>query len=185
MADLLAERLAYDGELPMSWRCLGAFPAWPMVARLNQTDEELLAVIADQEQGRKGFVGDDDDPTAQRLAEVESKLNLLVDLVGQLLRQNMLLAEPRPLRFNADGIIWGRVAGEAVPEVDSVVMVELFPSVVIPRPLSLPGRVMVVDEQEIHVAFEGIGEALADMIHKFIFRDHRRAVALARAARNA
>ena len=180
MGDPLGNHLAYEGELPVIWRALEALPEWLTLARLNQADEELLAVIAGQEQGRNDLLGDDDDPVAQRLGELESKLNLVIDLVGQLLRQNLLIPEPTPLRFNADGIIWRPAAP---PAEGALVMVELFPSMLIPRPLSLPGRVNAVEDGEVRVAFEGIGEPLADMIHKYVFRYHRRAVALARSAR--
>ena len=183
MVDVLADHIHYAGELPLRWRPLEELPDWAALARLNQADEELLAVISGQEQMRDNLK-EDDDPLNARLDNLESKLNLVIDLVGQLLRQNLLIPAPLPLRFNAEGVIWG--GGESLPNVDALIVVEIFPSTLIPRPLSLPGRVAAVGEEKrvVHVSFEGVGEPLADLIHKYVFRYHRRAVALARANRD-
>ncbi|GAB6040635.1 PilZ domain-containing protein [Endothiovibrio diazotrophicus] len=181
MVDVLAEHIYYEGELPVAWSTLEALPEWPVLARLNQADEELLEVISGQEQIRNDFVTDDEDSLTTRLGDIESKLNLVIDLVGQLLRQNLIIPAATQLRFNADGIVWR--AGEGGPEVGALVMVELYPSMLIPRPIRLPGRVAAVTRGVVQVAFEGVGAPLADLIHKYVFRYHRRAVALARAAR--
>ena len=182
MADVLADHIYYEGELPVAWSPLEALPEWPVLARLNQADEELLEVISGQEQMRNDFSADDEDSLTMRLGDLESKLNLVIDLVGQLLRQNLIIPSAVPMRFNADGIIWR--GGENLPESGALVMVELYPSMLIPRPIRLPGKVAAVGRGVAQVAFEGVGEPLADLIHKYVFRYHRRAVALARAARD-
>jgi hypothetical protein len=109
---------------------------------------------------------------------LDMKLNLLLDLAGQLLAASQQRAEPRQIRFNAMG------AHFAWPEPLSIGahgILELTLRDIVVQPLHLPAEVVSgAVEGLVRVRFLGLGETVADHIEKLVFRRHRRKIAGAR-----
>jgi hypothetical protein len=177
---VLYEELAFQSVLPVHWR-----------PTPNPSERDLAAVFADRnvrllqawdamEEHGPTEKADDNSPAAADLMRLELKLNLLLDLVGQILATNRPRPQAVPVRFNALGAVW-RSAGGALPEAGAQGVAEIYLHDALAEPLRLPGRVTnVTPDGHIKVKFLPLGEAVADLIEKLAFRRHRRQIAGAR-----
>src|SRR5579863_4561820 len=104
---VLYEELAFQDVLPVLWRT-SAGPLDPdAAASLAERNLQLLqAWDAMQEHGPLLEKPDDNSPYAADLMRLERKMNLLLDLVGQILATNRPRPTPAAVRFNALGAVW-------------------------------------------------------------------------------
>jgi len=119
---------------------------------------------------------DENSPYAADLMRLERKMNLLLDLVGQILTAN----RPRPaaaaVRFNALGAVWRGTP--PLPETGAQGTLEVYLHDCLAQPLRLPGRVTsVAPDGNVKARFIPLGEPVADLIEKMAFRRHRRQIA--------
>lgn len=170
----------YHADVPLAWRRLagetGASPE-----SLNLSNEQTLRLLAAVEE----FYPDGAEEHSQNheYARLELKLNLLLELVSELLAAHRSLPPSRPLRINAHGVEWSHV-GNDVPQVADRLLVEVFMSLEVPRPLRLVAHVQqvqtVADEAIVTASIEQMSETMVDLLEKFIFRRHRRSIAHSR-----
>jgi hypothetical protein len=119
---------------------------------------------------------DENSPHAADLMRMDLKINLLLDLVGQLLAASRPRPPARPIRFNALGAAWSAV--QPFPEIGSQGVLEVYLRECIAEPLHLFGRVAAVGaDGRVKVRFVAPGEHIADLIEKLAFRKHRRQIA--------
>jgi hypothetical protein len=124
----------------------------------------------------------EDAPYAAEILRLDLKVNLLLDLVGQILVANRPRPAPSSVRFNALGAVW-RGTGP-LPEAGAQGIVEIYLRDCLAEPLRLPGRVTnVTPDGHIKVKFLPLSEGVADVIEKLAFRRHRRQIAGARQTR--
>ncbi len=180
---VLYEELAFQDILPLLWRAV----AGPMDRELTGSFDErnlrlLQAWDAMEEHTPIEKQKADDAPYTAEILRLDLKINLLLDLVGQLLVAN----RPRPpavaVRFNALGAMW-RATG-TLPEAGEQGVAEIYLHDSLAEPLRLAGRVTnVTPDGHIKVKFLPMGEAVSDLIEKLAFRRHRRQIAGARQPR--
>lgn len=180
---VLYEELAFQALLPVQWR--------PMP---NPTDREAAAAFSDRnvrvlqswdamEEHGPTEKADENSPAAADFLRLELKVNLLLDLVGQILAANRPRPPAVPVRFNALGAVWHNHSG-ALPEAGAQGVAEIYLHDALAEPLRLPGRVTnVTPDGHIKVRFLPVGEAVADLIEKLAFRRHRRQIAGSRQPR--
>lgn len=179
-SDLFDEGLVYHADVPLVWRRLAGEPG-ASPESLNLSNEQTLRLLAAVEE----FYPDGAEEHSQNheYARLELKLNLLLELVSELLAAQRSLPPSRPLRINAHGVEWNHV-GNDVPQVADRLLVEVFMSVEVPRPLRLVVHVQQVqaaaDEAIVTASIEPMSEAVVDLLEKFIFRRHRRSIAHSR-----
>jgi hypothetical protein len=118
----------------------------------------------------------EDSPYAMEILRLDLKVNLLLDLVGQLLAANQPRPPASPVKFNAVGAMW-RGTG-TLPEAGEQGVLEIHLRDCLAEPLRLSGRVTsVAPDGQIKVKFLPMGEAVSDLIEKLAFRRHRRQIA--------
>lgn len=171
----LGSGLALETELPIRWH-----PGAPDArARRQQSNEDVLRLIYGLDD-RRPELTDEDPPVAHELSRLDFKVNLLLDVVGQILLTHLELPPPAPVRVSSEEIAWRSarppVAGEAVE-------VEVYLDLRYPRAVFLPGRVTAVVKDRVTVRYEELGDGARDWLEKFIFRSHRREVARIRRER--
>ena len=105
LTNLLDETLAYEANLPMSWLSLDQAMDVQQLNMLNEDNERVLSSIAILEEQVPDQV-DMQTPQAQALVRMETKLNILTELVSQLLATRVDLPDPRRFRLNAYAIEW-------------------------------------------------------------------------------
>lgn len=172
--------LTYEDTLPLRWVAATAALPDAQQIRIQESNAEVLRTITVLEE-HPGETVSDHDPATQELQRMDFKINLLLDLVGQMLAHHSTLPEPLPVSLSATTIQWD---AQAAPDVDSYLNVELFLSRKYPRPIMFYGQVQQVSPVpggfRMMVVLEGMSEVVRDGIEKFIFRHHRRSIAHAR-----
>ncbi len=169
---VLHNELAYEEVLPVNWAPLAGSMDTAAVSFTERNVRLLQALAAIEDHG----VSDKPDESAPDLTRLDFKINLLLDLVGQLVVAN----RPRPaalaIRFNSQGARWQ--ASAPLPAAGTLGVAEIHLRDFLAEPLRLVGTLTQVSaDGEVTVRFAPVGEALADLLERLIFRHHRRQVA--------
>jgi len=179
---VLYEELAYQDVLPVYWRPMPGAIEPALAGSYAERNVRLLqACAAIEEHSTSTEKQDEAHPDIVRL---DFKVNLLLDLVGQILVSN----RPRPtavaVRFNALGAVWRAPA--PLPEAGHQGVCEIYLRDFLAEPLRLIGRITnVTPDGNVKARFAPAGETVADLIEKLTFRRHRRQVAESRQPRRA
>jgi hypothetical protein len=178
---VLYEELAYQDVLPVLWRALPGTVDQATAASFTERNLRLLQACAAIEE--HGPIEKQDEDSADFL-RLDFKLNLLLDLVGQLVVANRPRPAAVPIRFNALGAVWRGAA--PLPEAGAQGVAEIYLRDFLVEPLRLMGRITnVTPDGQIKARFTPSGEVVADLIEKLTFRRHRRQVAESRQPRRA
>jgi Atypical PilZ domain, cyclic di-GMP receptor len=180
---VLYEELAFQDVLPVLWRPLTNSADREIAAGFDERNIRLLqAWDAMEEHGPIEKQKPEDAPYAAEILRLDLKINLLLDLVGQILVANHPRPPPSSVRFNALGATW-RATG-TLPEAGEQGVAEIYLRDCLAEPLRLAGRVTnVTPDGHIKVKFLPLGEGVSDLIEKLAFRRHRRQIAGARQPR--
>jgi hypothetical protein len=170
---VLYNELAYEEVRPVKWVPLEGSVDAALAASFTERNVRLLqALAAIEDHG----VSDKPDDATPDLARLDFKINLLLDLVGQLLVANRPQPAPVAIRFNAQGAVWHPIA--PVPPVGGQGIVEIHLRDFLAEPLRLLGTLdKVTAAAEATVRFIPVGEPVAELLERLIFRHHRRHVA--------
>lgn len=173
--------LTFTGCFPLVWHPVHTLPAANQQVELASANGEVLKALLLLDTPL-GELGDDAaEAGMQDMARLDFKLNLLLDMMGQLLLKQRIVPQARPLTLMPQSLIW---QDDDAPVLDSLLQVELYCSMKYPRPLRLYGRVVEVNPQNsswwIQLALQALGEGLQEGLERFIFIHHRRAVAQSR-----
>jgi hypothetical protein len=180
---ILNNELAYEDLLPVAFRPLAKPLDLPAIAALTDRNVRMLQVCAVLEEQGALEKKDDSSPHAADILRLEVKVNLLLDLVGQLLAAQLPRPAPALVRFNAIGALW---KAAAPPRAGQQGLLEIWLRDSLPRPLTLPANVtQVAADGHVKATFVPPGEATADLLEKLAFRRHRRQVAGVRQPRRA
>lgn len=170
--------LAYAAAMPFQWTRLDGPPDADALARYNESALRLLqvALVWDEAPAPEGA---DDAARAHDLARVEAKLNLLLELFGELLAGAAPAAVP--LGISSRGLHWNT---RQPPGPGDYLDLTLYLVRGFPKPLRLPAEVLTVTRQgpgfEVRAGFHDLSASVQDGIDKIVFRYHRRRVAQAR-----
>lgn len=179
-ADPFAQGLVYQGSVALRWRAAESAADAQEEARLAESNEHTLRVLLTLD-GHTPEAGDESAELSQNLARLEFKLNLTLDMVGELLSYYHDTPAPVSMRLGAQGLAWG--AEQALPPQQQG-YVEIYLNARYPCPVILAARVQEVkklpDGFEITALFGNVGAAVRELLQKIIFRHHRRSIALAK-----
>jgi Atypical PilZ domain, cyclic di-GMP receptor len=179
---VLYEELAFQDVLPVVWRQMPNPADRDLAAGFTERNLQVLQAWDAMDEHSPVDKPDENAPYAADIMRLDLKINLLLDMVGQLLAAN----RPRPaavaVRFNALGGMWRGTA--PLPEAGEQGVAEIYLHDALAQPLRLPGRVTnVTPDGQVKVRFTPVGEAVADLIEKLAFRRHRRQIAGSRQPR--
>ena len=173
---VLYEELAYEDVLPLAWRRVPEPFDPALVGSYADRNLRVLQALSALEEHGQVEKGDENSPHAADIMRLDLKVNLLLDMVGQLL----VSSHPRPrttaVRFNALGGVWQGTSPH--PELGAQGVLEIYLRDCIAEPLRLFGRIASVGpDGRIKARFVPPGEHIADLMEKLAFRKHRRQVA--------
>jgi hypothetical protein len=170
---VLYNELAYEEVRPVNWVPLAGSVDAARAASFTERNVRLLqALAAIEDHG----VSDKPDESTPDLARLDFKINLLLDLVGQLLVANRPQPAPVAIRFNAQGAVWQ--AAPPLAPVGGQGILEIHLRDFLAEPLRLMGTLAKVSAAgEVTVRFAPVGEPVAELLERLIFRHHRRHVA--------
>lgn len=172
---VLHNELAYEDVFPVGWRSLSRPLDLPAVAALTERNVRTLQVCATIEEQGPVEKSEDKALNSADLLRLEVKMNLVLELMGQLLAAQQQRPRPVSMRFNALGAIW---RSATPPRVGDQGLLDIYLRECLAQPLTLIANVTHVSaDGVVRVAFTPPGEATADLIEKLAFRRHRRHVA--------
>lgn len=176
---VMFDKLAYEDLLPVHWAAQAGPVSDVEAQHLAERNLRVLqACDALEEHGRLEKKTDEESAHSADLMRLDLKLNLLLDVVGQLLAASQPRPEVRKIRFNAMGAHFAWPHPVALGT-HGVLQVNLRDIIV--QPLRLPAEVVNgAPEGEVRVRFLSLTETVADHIEKLVFRRHRRKIAGAR-----
>jgi hypothetical protein len=170
-----SERMAYEGNMHVS---VEAFQATPdAIAQHNERNLHILRTLASLDERRTESSADDDSPVMQELQRMDSKINVLLEIVDRLLLPSNTLPSRHPVRFNAVG---ATLPEHLLPSGDSLLL-RLHVDTCRALPLELPalrGHHSIDDNSFVY--FCQLSELVEDGLERFVFCHHRRKVAEAR-----
>jgi len=178
----LLDGITFNDCLPMDWEVLAALPSEGEQYRDHRANEKLLKnlLLKDEVTSQEG---DEAEVVSghEQFERLEARLDLLLNLVTEMMINNRRLPTQRAVTFGAHGLCV-QSGGDAVAslENDSLLKVRLYPDPHFPHPLILYAQLVDVQVQSFTVNFCPLEERLQDQLDKYIFRQHRRAIALAR-----
>ena len=179
---VLYEELAFQEVLPVLWRAAPSPLDPDAAASLAERNLQVLQAWDAMQEHGPVEKPDENIPYAADLMRLERKMNLLLDLVGQILATNRPRPAPAYVRFNALGAVWRGTP--PLPEAGAQGILEVYLHECLAQPLRLPGRVTnVTPDGNVKARFSPLSESIADLIEKMAFRRHRRQIAGTRTVR--
>ncbi len=173
---VLGDRIYCDDELGLAWRPVEQLPDEAVRARTNARNETVLRALAMLEERD---ASQQDDAERAELHRLEGKLDLVLELMSELVRERQGAVAPWSVRFNARGLCWD--CDEAVPVVGALLAVDCYVLPPWPLPLRLYCRVAQVEAgarlSRVCAEIEGLNRAVTDWLGKLVFRRHRRTIA--------
>lgn len=150
-------------------------------AALGEALRVLATVAALEEHVRPQ--GEEAGGVEAEVARLNQKVQLLMEMVGSLIRAQLSLPKAASVRLTAAGLRWQT---DMPPALDSRGMIELWLHPACPDPLRLPARVLAVSSDSpttVEAAFEELPEVLSGALEKLVFLRHRRELAESRQLR--
>jgi hypothetical protein len=118
-----------------------------------------------------------DTENASELARIETKLNIIMRLLGQLLDSRQAPMPVVSVRFTSDTLAWQ--VEQPLPT-GSLLQVSLYPDDRISLAINFEARVLVVKDGWMEVDMHGLDENEIAKWSRWVFRQHRRQVAQTR-----
>ena len=171
--DSLGSGLVLEDRLPLRWRVVET-PG--VVPSLQLSNEETLRVILSLDEHHVE-ASDENPEFAHEIQRLETKINLILELVSQVLARQLQLPEALPVRLSAHEIEWETAT---LPAMGSPVLIEIYVCPRYPRPLMLPATVQGFAGRQARAVFDDLGEPAQELLEKLIFRHHRRQIAATR-----
>ncbi len=162
--------ISLHAHLPLTWQAVHAFPL-PLLAEWMHGNLICLQALSVLESHDKEIeasaIGDH---AALRL---EAKVDLLLQLVGELMRKQQPSLPSVEIVLGAHEMIWDA----ATPiTVGSEGVITLFLSPSLHWPLTLPVQVMSTQGTKIHAKLIHLSEDVQEWLERTLFRYHRRAL---------
>jgi hypothetical protein len=173
---VLYEELAYEDVLPVAWRSFPEPFDSSTIGSYQDRNLRVLQSIAALEEHGQTEKTDETSPHHADIMRLDLKMNLLLDMMGQLLTASRPRPRSSAIRFNALGAVWQGQAPH--PQMGNQGVLEVYLRDCIADPLRLVGRIASVGpDGRIKARFIPPGEHISDLLEKLAFRKHRRQVA--------
>jgi hypothetical protein len=169
-----SERVTFEDGLHVS--CVAMPASWGdlQLSVMRERNLNVLGTLAVFSE-RRADTTDDESPVAQEMLRLDSKLNVLMAMLDQLLQRDATLPPRQPVRFNAIGALLPRSLWPA-NQVHGLLRLHFDGCLALP--LELPARlVQERDGYHVFAAFESLDDATGDALERLVFRHHRRKVA--------
>jgi hypothetical protein len=176
MSDASEAALSYRLEAPMRWLPVSGEFAVAELEHAAEMNQRVLAQIAQFEE--RGNVIDQPTPQDIEIQRLHAKLDLLLSAVAELAPRFLDRPPRQPLRLSWSGLRWPRDANTAAEGGQGWIELHLHPIVL--QPLRWPARMQAGDATEAEAVFLSTNEAAQLALERYVFQQHRRAVAASR-----
>lgn len=172
-----AASLSVELSLPFEFERLSGLPADQLLHQWNINNEKTLHAVNVMEDVLP--LDSDLHHSSPDAARLEIKLDVLTNLLGRMLAQNAQLPDSQVVQLSCQQI---EAAALDQCVVGEVLKIELYPSLDYPMPLILVADIAVTQDESASLVaeFQSMSDTVIDALEKYIFRQHRRAIALLR-----
>jgi len=179
----LGSSVIFEDCLPLKVEPCAVAPETGELLRVGLLNDEALRMVLsldDQVMSDKS-----DDERSGEFQRLEFKVNLILDMLGELFAQRVDFPETRAIKLGALFASWRLNEYDVIPDVGSYVSLSIYLTQRYPRPLVLFAQVSQVVEDEsaakwLEVALLSMPQHSQDSLEKFVFRQHRRSIAFSR-----
>ena len=169
-------RLVIEPCIGLTWRPL---PEHINIQALNKNNLLTMSLLDVLEEQHTSVA--DSSHHSPEFKNIEAKLNLLLHLVAQLLGPNQNLPESLQVKLSIHDVEW---LSDKKIEQGQNVLIDLYLDNEYQHALQLRAQVhkvkLLKDLYLVHAQFSRLDEVLREQLEKWIFRYHRRDIALAR-----
>ena len=147
---------------------------------ITQANINRLNIILNLNETHPHDLDEESPGLAREFQRIDLKINVILEMVGQLILQGGTLPEPVSINLNPHYIEWHESASSL--ELDQRVKLELFPDMRVPFPLVFCGKIESISaadnkQDNIKIRLDPLDEPFLELLEKYIFRCHRRDVA--------
>ncbi|PLW68290.1 PilZ domain-containing protein [Pseudohalioglobus lutimaris] len=169
--------LVFSDNISVKWQAAVKSPDAELLSLVNESNQAFLRAVA-AVSAPPGELAEENAAIVQEIGRLDLKINLLLELVGQLVYAQLEIPARTRATISSDGIEWH---SNELPEPGQTVFMQVYIQHGTPKPLCFYGE--VVSEQAEHatgkarVRYLGLSEQTRGWLEKLIFRHHRRQVA--------
>ena len=178
----LSSEIIFQTVVPVDWNVLESFPGEGAQTQASSSNLRLLNALNILEE--IPLDGESVSSVVPESSYLEAKLDLMLGMLGELLRHQAEYPASMPVIVTATTLSVTLSAenqtGFPLPEVGDLLRVRLFLDTRYPQALLLYGTLSSASETHFTVSFNSLPPPLQEQLDKFIFRQHRRAIASSR-----
>jgi hypothetical protein len=184
ISEALSNGLIIEDKYPLTWRRLDEAPTSSELTRLFSHNCQILNVLLSLDEKDHAFEAEQDALTRE-IKLLDDKLNLVLNMLGQLLARESNLPTALPVCLGPKGLQYLLPAERtAPPESGHLYQLDVFLDSRFPQPVSLVCKMSLEGNSEagnlLLAIFQDVGLGVEELLEKFIFRHHRRTIALSR-----
>lgn len=180
----MGDGLTFIGSVPVTLTVLSERLTLEQALQMDAKNLSLLRMMAVTDQTSRDL----DTELEGMLVEVnklDQKLTLIQELLTQLLMQHEVIPPRHRIELGLSSLSM-TLPSDVLVSAGANVLAEVYLFEDIPRALRLAGtassvRAISRSESEVDIALSGFSDGVDSLLGRFIFRQHRRAVAMSRA----
>jgi len=175
LLDIFSDNLVYEGSLPLTYLYLDKMPDDDELTLININNEKVLRMVAALDEMH---IDTHEEPGhTHDIARLEFKINMLMDLVGQLVGRQLQLPPRRHISINAFGV-QVEILEQDLFESDQLVKLSVFFTDAYPLAVDLFVSISSnSSKQSLSGQVLALSDSVQDLLERLIFRQHRRSVA--------
>jgi hypothetical protein len=167
----VAGNILLERSLPLNWSVQP-----PQGANVDTEHNQLVLSLLDTVEDSASR--NTEHESSPEWLRVETKLNVIMQLLGQLLQARQPLPPTVDIRFTSDTLSW---QVDTPPPPGSLLAVSVYPESSMPMPVQFLARVVGSESSWLEVDMHGLSEDQQAIWSRWIFRQHRRQIAQSRA----
>lgn len=172
------EGLFFEGTVPLQMEIIESYPKAFQLSRINHSNEMLLraSLMLDEASDI-----DEGGEFGQALVRHEIKLNLIVDILGELISAQFTLPPEQEVQLTTDSLtVLNPDERSLALKENDFVRISLFITPELPKPVVLLGCIRSVETDKLSIGIEQLNMNARGYLEKIIFRYHRRKIAASR-----
>lgn len=166
----------YAADLPLSWAALEHLSPH-QVEQWQHDAVALMRALAVIEAPIAEADRDTASAAGKAMERLEAKLDLALNMIVQLARQQAELPAPHPVILRADSVDW---SDTVVPQAGQLILVSLHLSPKLPQPVLVPASVVnlesMADCTRVRAKFTHLNQEVEEWLERTLFRFHRRSI---------
>ena len=165
------EGISVELNIPFGWYAV------PNEDECQRTTDSNINTFTLLETHQEHALRQGDAKTNLDIERLESKLNVIIQMVNQLIQSNQPMPDHKLVKLSTQGMCWQE---QAPPAQDSLVQLTLYLAPEIAQPVHFYARITDLSGGMVKAKFVHLDEREENLLSKWIFRIHRRDIALSK-----